>query len=171
MLRTRMNLFYLTSALLAYHNVAAQFTPPDGCCATAAMMRFGCSRLVIERTDPLVEPGRLQSSHNHQIVGGNSFNATMAPVGFDPSAESTCTSCTFSEDFSNYWTANLYFKARNGTFKRVPQMVNLGLEGGDGGITVYYIPPYDGKTTVTAFKPVSAPYSRAPSTFEKERTY
>lgn len=121
------------------------------------MMRFECSRLVIERADPLVEPGRIQSSHNHQIVGGNSFNVTMAPVDYDPSVESTCTSCTFSEDFSNYWTANLYFRARNGTFKRVPQMLNLGLEGGDGGITVYYIPPYDGKTTVTAFKPVSGP--------------
>ncbi|KAL2279716.1 hypothetical protein FJTKL_13257 [Diaporthe vaccinii] len=143
----------LASALLVQHHVAAQSTPPDGCCATAAMMRFECSRLVIQRTDPLVEPGRVQSSHNHQIVGGNSFNVTMTPVDFDPSVESTCTSCTFSEDFSNYWTANLYFRARNGTFKRVPQMLNLALEGGDGGITVYYIPPYDGKTTVTAFKP------------------
>lgn len=152
-----MNLLYLASALMSCHIVAAQFTPPDGCCATAAMMRFECSRLVIQRADPLVEPGRIQSSHNHQIVGGNSFNATMTPVEFDPSAESTCTSCTFSEDFSNYWTANLYFRARNGTYKRVPQMLNLGLEGGDGGITVYYIPPYDGKTKVTAFQPVSAP--------------
>lgn len=26
------------------------------------------------------------------------------------------------EDFSNYWTANLYFKARNGSYKRVPQL-------------------------------------------------
>lgn len=25
----------------------------------------------------------------------------------------TCTTCTFSEDFSNYWTAVLYFKAQN----------------------------------------------------------
>ena len=35
-------------------------------------------------------------------------------------------------------------------------MTNLGLRGKNGGITVYYIPPYDGKTKVTAFKPVSA---------------
>jgi hypothetical protein len=127
--------------------------PPEGCCATAAMMRFSCSRLVIERVDPLVSPGMVGSPHNHQIVGGNSFNATMAPVAYDPAKESTCTSCTFAEDFSNYWTANLYFRARNGTFKRVPQMVNLGLEGNEG-ITVYYIPPYDGKTNVTGFKTV-----------------
>ena len=38
----------------------------------------------------------------------------------DISSIATCTSCTFSEDFSNYWTAVLYFRARNGTFKRVP---------------------------------------------------
>ena len=118
------------------------------------MMRFSCSQLVFDRVDPLVEPGAIRSSHFHQIVGGNSFNATMTPVEYDPSQKSTCTSCTFAEDFSNYWTANLFFRARNGTFKRVPQMVNLGLQG-NGGVTVYYIPPYDGKTKVTGFKPVS----------------
>jgi hypothetical protein len=75
----------------------------------------------------------------HQIVGGNSFNATMTPEVFDPAQESTCTTCDFAEDFSNYWTANLYFKARNGTYKRVQQMVNLGLKGREG-VTVYYIP-------------------------------
>lgn len=117
------------------------------------MMRFSCSQLVFESLDPLVQPGFLRSAHMHQIVGGNSFNATMTPVEYDPSAKSSCTSCTFAEDFSNYWTASLFFRARNGTFKRVPQMVNLGLEG-NGGVTVYYIPPYDGKTKVTAFKPV-----------------
>lgn len=77
----------------------------------------------------------------------------MEPVVFDPSAESTCTSCTFTEDFSNYWTANLYFRARNGSFKRVKQMHNLGLEGANGGITIYYIPPYDGVGKVKAFAP------------------
>jgi hypothetical protein len=32
-------------------------------------------------------------------------------------------------------------------------MVNLGLQGVEG-VTVYYIPPYDGKTKVTAFPKV-----------------
>lgn len=95
----------------------------------------------------------------------------MKSVEYDPAAKSTCTTCDYSEDFrfvanssarcgrhelripSNYWTANLYFRARNGTFKRVPQMVNLGLQGREG-VTVYYIPPYDGKTKVTAFPKV-----------------
>jgi hypothetical protein len=123
--------------------------------STAAMMRFDCSQLVIERLDPLVQPGTTPSAHLHQIAGGNSFNASMTPVDYDPAKISTCTSCTYSEDFSNYWTASLFFRARNGTYKRVPQLVNLGLQGKNGGLTVYYIPPYDGKTKVTAFKPVS----------------
>ncbi|KAK8115862.1 hypothetical protein PG984_012364 [Apiospora sp. TS-2023a] len=110
---------YLAAAAVMPYTASAQY-------ATAAMMRFQCSRLVVERVDPLVNPGMIQSSHIHQIVGGNSFNATMKPVDYDPSKESTCTSCDYSEDFSNYWTTNLYFKARNGTYKRVKQMVNLG---------------------------------------------
>jgi len=137
----------IVAALFA-REAAAQF-------AQAAMMRFQCNQLVVERLDPLVNPGMLQSTHLHQIVGGNSFNATMTPVEYDPPTKSTCTSCTFSEDFSNYWTANLYFHHKNGSFKRVPQYVNLGLRGKEG-VTVYYIPPYDGKTKVTAFKPVSS---------------
>ncbi len=65
------------------------------------------------------EPRPAPSSHVHQIVGGNAFNASMTTG--DVSATATCTTCQFSEDFSNYWTANLYFKAKNGTYKRVPQ--------------------------------------------------
>jgi hypothetical protein len=116
------------------------------------MMRFECSQLVVERLDPLVNPGSVPSPHLHQIVGGNSFNASMDPKTHDLPTASTCTSCTFSEDFSNYWTAVLYFRARNGTFKRVPQSVSEGLKG-IGGITVYYIPSSNNQTTVTAFKP------------------
>jgi hypothetical protein len=47
----------------------------------------------------------------------------------------------------------MYFRAQNGTFKRVQQQANLGLVQ-RGGMTVYYIPPYDGVSKVTAFKPV-----------------
>lgn len=122
----------VSAAALCAHQAAAQF-------AQAAMMRFQCSQLVIERLDPLVNPGLIGSPHMHQIVGGNSFNASMTPVEYDPSERSTCTTCSFSEDFSNYWTANMYFRAKNGSYKRVPQMVNLGLSG-EGGVTVYYIP-------------------------------
>ncbi|KAJ4287940.1 hypothetical protein N0V90_011955 [Kalmusia sp. IMI 367209] len=119
---------------------------------TVPMMRFECNQLVVDRLDPLVNPGVVPSPHLHQIVGGNSFNASMDPKTHDLPSQSTCTSCTFSEDFSNYWTAVLYFRGRNGTFKRVPQFVSEGLKG-NGGITVYYIPDAKNKMNVTAFKP------------------
>jgi hypothetical protein len=112
----------LSLALLA-HGAAAQ-----------QMIRFSCSQLVVARMDPLVNPGMAQSPHVHQIVGGNSFNVSMDPATHDLVKQSTCTSCTFSEDFSNYWTAVLYFRARNGTYKRVRQFPNVGLRA-DGGVT------------------------------------
>lgn len=71
----------------------------------------------------------------------------------DISALATCTTCSFAEDTSNYWTANMYFKARNGSYKRVPQIPNRQNTGEVGGVTVYYTSPGAGKTT--AFKPVS----------------
>jgi len=120
--------------------------------AAQELMRFGCSQLTIDRIDPLVNPGSLPSQHMHQVIGGNSFNATMVPVTQDPPTASTCTSCTYSEDFSNYWTANIYFRAQNGSFKRVPQVANLGL-GVKAGMTVYYIRGYQAAAKVTAFKP------------------
>lgn len=115
-----------------------------------ALLRFSCSQLVVERLDPLVNPGFKQSPHLHQIIGGNAFNVTMDP-DVEPSSQASCTTCTFSEDFSNYWTAVLYFRARNGTFKRVPQKGNSGFEQSNGGMTVYYTPSYN-KGKVTAFK-------------------
>lgn len=117
----------------------------------SAMLRFACSELVVDRIDPLVNPGQAPAPHLHQLVGGNALNITMDP-SLDLPTQATCTTCTFSEDFSNYWTAVLYFKARNGTFKRVKTFANQYLEPANGGITVYYIPPYDNKTPVTAFK-------------------
>lgn len=57
----------------------------------------------------------------------------------DISKLATCTTCTFSEDFSNYWTAVMFFKAQNGSYKRVPIMQNTALPNGiNGGMTVYY---------------------------------
>ncbi|KAH7116879.1 hypothetical protein B0J11DRAFT_592927 [Dendryphion nanum] len=116
-----------------------------------ALLRFACSQLVVERLDPLVNPGVLQSPHLHQIIGGNSFNASMDPT-IAPADASTCTTCTFADDFSNYWTAVLFFRAKNGTYKRVPIKQNVGFETAQGGMTVYYIPVLQGKAKVTAFK-------------------
>jgi len=119
------------------------------------MLRFGCTQVVIDRLDPLVNPGQLPSPHMHQIVGGNAFNASMTTG--DVSSGASCTTCAFSEDFSNYWTANLYFKARNGSYKRVKQLGAARQFNDDfstkidGGILVYYVSAQPGK--VQAFKP------------------
>ncbi|KAJ3579328.1 hypothetical protein NPX13_g1236 [Xylaria arbuscula] len=123
---------------------------------TVALLRFSCTQLVIDRVDPLVSPGLLPSAHLHQIIGGNSFNVSMDPAK-DMPGESDCTTCQFLEDSSNYWTAVLFFQARNGTFKRVPIMPNVGFEGAEGGMTVYYmqngLADYQQTSKVTAFKP------------------
>ncbi|KAI1457373.1 hypothetical protein F4805DRAFT_457746 [Annulohypoxylon moriforme] len=122
-----------------------------------ALLRFGCSSLTVQRLDPLVNPGMNPSAHLHQIIGGNSFNASMPPEDHDLPGLSTCTSCQFTEDFSNYWTAVLFYRAKNGTFKRVPQINQAGMEGTQGGMVVYYMSDalFDTaqKSTVTAFKP------------------
>lgn len=85
------------------------------------MLRFACSQLVVERTDPLVNPGIKYTPHLHQIVGGDAFNVTMDPSQ-DPAQLSKCTSCSFNQDKSNYWTAVMFFKAKNGSYIRVPQV-------------------------------------------------
>ncbi|KAF2261876.1 hypothetical protein CC78DRAFT_619067 [Lojkania enalia] len=119
-----------------------------------AALRFGCSTLSIQRLDPVVEPGNLPSAHLHQIVGGNAFNATMSG---DIGEKGTCTTCTFSEDFSNYWTAVMFFRHPNGTFKRVPIMQNAALPNGiNGGMTIYYTQKdffSNGNQKITSFPP------------------
>ncbi|KAI0856827.1 hypothetical protein F4860DRAFT_506475 [Xylaria cubensis] len=142
------------SAILGLSTLAGA-VPQFGGGGGLTMLRFGCSQVVIDRLDPLVNPGAIPSPHVHQIVGGNTFNASMTTG--DVSTAASCTTCAFSEDFSNYWTANLYFKARNGTYKRVPQggaayqfNDNFSTQIG-GGVLVYYVSAQPGK--ITAFKP------------------
>jgi hypothetical protein len=52
-----------------------------------------------------------------------------------------------------------YFKARNGTYKRVPQIPNSGFNGVNGGMTVYYMQDglynFQQVSKVQAFQPVS----------------
>ncbi|KAH7116264.1 hypothetical protein B0J11DRAFT_443460 [Dendryphion nanum] len=125
-----------------------------------AALRFGCSQVSIQRLDPLVEPGNIPSAHVHQIVGGNAFNATMTG---DIGEQGTCTTCAYTEDFSNYWTAAMYFRHENGSYKRVPiypnaQLGTLGRNASNikGGMTVYYTnKDFDsnGDQYITAFPP------------------
>ncbi|KAF1975690.1 hypothetical protein BU23DRAFT_597468 [Bimuria novae-zelandiae CBS 107.79] len=113
-----------------------------------ALLRFGCAKSSIQRLDPLVNPGQSPSPHLHQIIGGDSFNISMDPATHDLVKQSTCTSCQFTEDLPN---------TKNGTFKRVPQRAQQGIESTQGGMMVYYMSDalFDTaqKSKVTAFKP------------------
>ena len=128
--------------------------------AAEAGLRFGCSSLTTQRLDPVVEPGNNPSAHVHHIVGGNAFNATMEG---DVGERATCTTCEMAEDFSNYWTAVLYFKhPQNGSYHRVPVKNNAALAPGTtGGMTIYYT-QFDffrdnvQQQPITAFPPVRA---------------
>lgn len=74
----------------------------------------------------------------------------------DPANRATCTTCVFTEDLSNYWTAVLYFKARNGSYHRVNQYPNSLIGNLNGGMTVYYIQndfSTNGNQKITSFKP------------------
>jgi hypothetical protein len=62
------------------------------------MLRFGCAQAVIDRIDPLVNPGQAPSPHMHQVVGGNAFNISMAST--DVSKLASCTTCGYSDNVS-----------------------------------------------------------------------
>lgn len=81
------------------------FKPMLGLLAVAsqasAFFRLPCAApIVIQRADPVVNPGKV-SSHVHTIMGGNGFGFEM---NFASTQRSTCSSCTVKEDMSNYWT-------------------------------------------------------------------
>lgn len=107
-----------TSALVA---ALLSIAPVD------AFWRLPCSApLVYERTDPIVNPGT-SSAHSHTIMGGNGFSNDMT---YADTQASTCSSCTVTKDFSNYWVPNLYAKEKNGSFTSVNQV---------GGALIYYL--------------------------------
>lgn len=99
----------------------------------AAFFRMTCpGRLTQERLDPIVSPGAV-AGHVHTISGGSGFAANMT---YEQARASTCSSCSIKEDFSNYWTPQLYYLAQNGSYINVPV---AGEDGGNGGMTVYYL--------------------------------
>jgi hypothetical protein len=91
-----------------------------------AFFKVPCSTpLVIQRADPIVQPG-IASGHVHTIMGGSGFGFTM---DYNMTQSSQCNSCSAVEDKSNYWVASLYYHAENGSFTQVPQ---------NGGALIYY---------------------------------
>ena len=97
----------------------------------AAFFKVPCtSPVVVERADPIIDPGKV-SAHVHTVMGGNGFGFNM---DYDQARASTCSSCTAKGDLSNYWVPTLYFHAENGSFISVEQ---------SGGMLIYYeyVPP------------------------------
>ena len=80
--------------------------------AANAFWRMPCSgRLLLERADPIVNPGQV-AGHVHTISGGNGFDFEM---DYGKANASTCSSCPIKKDLSNYWTPKLYYMAEDGT--------------------------------------------------------
>lgn len=99
-----------------------------------AYLQFGCNnRLIDERADPIIRPGKV-SAHAHKIVGGSGFGLTM---DYAQARSSKCSSCPIKADLSNYWTPKLYFQYANGSFQSVPT-VGDSMADQNGGMTVYY---------------------------------
>jgi hypothetical protein len=89
-------MLFPTLLLAAVAQAAPQFGGSQG----FTMLRFGCAQNVIDRIDPLVNPGQAPSPHMHQVVGGNAFNITMQST--DISKLASCTTCGYSEDVRQY---------------------------------------------------------------------
>ncbi|KAF2644046.1 hypothetical protein P280DRAFT_466734 [Massarina eburnea CBS 473.64] len=106
-----------------------------------AFFTITCPRIVRDRLDPIVSPGRV-SGHVHNIVGGAGFGPNYT---YEEALASKCTSCPVKEDKSNYWTPQLYVKMRDGTFRVVPQP-----DDDQGGMTIYYL-SFDTTHPVTPF--------------------
>ncbi|KAF5330062.1 hypothetical protein D9611_010430 [Ephemerocybe angulata] len=82
------------------------------------------------------------------MVVVSSFDIQMSA---DSPMQSTCTTCRWKEDASNYWTSVLYFKHQNGSYLRVPQVPPNYTGSPNGGIGLFYIRPPEGNQKVTAF--------------------
>ncbi|OCT50818.1 WSC domain-containing protein [Cladophialophora carrionii] len=90
-----------------------------------AFWRMVCSTVQVGRIDPIVNPGGI-SGHCHTIAGPNNINTTST---FDSLQAAYCTSCSIQKDKSAYWTPNLYYRYRNGSYQEVPH----------DGTVVYYL--------------------------------
>ncbi|EXJ86553.1 hypothetical protein A1O3_03506 [Capronia epimyces CBS 606.96] len=90
-----------------------------------AFWRMVCGTVQVGRVDPIISPGGI-SGHCHTIAGPNNINTTST---FDSLQASYCTSCSIQKDKSAYWTPQLYYRHRNGSFEEVPH----------DGTVVYYL--------------------------------
>ncbi|ORY75303.1 hypothetical protein BCR35DRAFT_292930 [Leucosporidium creatinivorum] len=93
-----------------------------------AFWRLPCAQpLIVERADPIVNPGGV-SGHVHTVSGASNFALSNT---FENMRASECTSCLVKQDMSAYWTPQMYFQWANGSFSSVDQV---------GGGLIYYLP-------------------------------
>ncbi|KPI42389.1 putative fungistatic metabolite [Cyphellophora attinorum] len=104
---------------------------------TEAFWRLSCGRIQTGRIDPIINPGAI-AGHAHIVSGPNNFNTTST---FQSYQSSLCTSCSIQDDKSAYWTPQLYYRFRNGTYVDVPT----------GGTVVYYLSRGDDNLNMVPF--------------------
>jgi len=93
----------------------------------AAFFIMPCSKpVVVERADPIVNPGAL-AGHVHTIMGGNGFDFSMT---YEQARSASCSTCKVTADLSNYWIPTLYYQGQDGNFTSVSQ---------SGGMLAYYL--------------------------------
>ena len=104
---------------------------------TEAFWRLSCGRIQLGRVDPIINPGAI-AGHAHIVSGPVNFNTTST---FDSYQSAYCTSCGIQDDKSAYWTPQLYYRFRNGTFIDVPT----------GGTVIYYLSRGDDELNMVPF--------------------
>lgn len=116
------------------------------CATVEAFWRMPCpGRLVLERVDPIISPGKV-SGHVHTVSGGSGFGFS---TNFLQQRASACSSCPIKQDKSVYWTPKLYYMSEDGQFEDVPQAGEGN--GITGGMTVYYLQRGSDASNLTTF--------------------
>jgi len=72
--------------------------------ANAQLFTVNCSPLTVQRTDPIVTPGKI-SGHVHAVIGGTAFQQSMSE---STAVDAELTTCDKKVDKSNYWVPQLY---------------------------------------------------------------
>lgn len=88
----------------------------------------------------IAEPGKVPSTNQGLFTGGNGLSPTT-DITSTPADRSTCTTCQFTDDFSNYWFPTLYFHGRNGSYHRVKNRLvpnRPDQAGAESALSIYY---------------------------------
>ena len=107
-----------------------------------AYWRMVCGTIQTGRIDPVISPGQI-SGHCHTLAGAISkilqrwFGTSTSLQGTDLNKDSNyttlqnsyCTSCGIQADKSGYWSPQLYYRHRNGSYEYVNH----------DGTVVYYL--------------------------------